>query len=224
MQVSSAGRAFIALKEGKRLSAYQDSVGIWTIGVGHTAAAGAPAPVKGMTISDAECDAILSRDLAAFEAGVEAAVTVSIAQHEFDALVSFAFNVGLGALRGSTLLKRLNAGDREAAAKQFSVWVKAGGKTLAGLVARRADEAALFRAGVYAGVSDAAAVVLPVIDADRVTTTGLNLRTAPVNGTVLTVLPDDTPLETVGLWRKVRAIVNSAVVEGYVSDDYTAPV
>lgn len=224
MQTSSAGRAFIALKEGKRLSAYQDSVGIWTIGVGHTAAAGAPAPARGMTITDAECDAILSRDLAAFEAGVVAAATVSLAQHEFDALVSFAFNVGLGALRGSTLLRKLNSGDRDGAAAQFGAWVKAGGKTLPGLVSRRADEAMLFRAGVYAGVSNATAVVLPAIDADRVTTTGLNLRAAPVDGTVLAVLPDDTPLETIGLWRKVRAVVSGAVVEGYVSDDYTAAV
>lgn len=224
MHTSSAGRAFISLKEGKRLSAYQDSVGIWTIGVGHTAAAGAPAPAQGMTITDAECDAILSRDLAAFEAGVDAAVAVPLAQHEFDALVSFAFNVGLGALRGSTLLRKLNGGDREGAAAQFGAWVKAGGKTLAGLVSRRADEAALFRTGVYAGVSSATAVVLPAIDADRVTTTGLNLRAAPVNGSVLTVLPGDTPLETVGLWRRVRAVVNGSVVEGYVSDDYTAAV
>lgn len=223
MQTSPAGRAFLTLKEGKRLSAYQDSVGIWTIGVGHTAAAGTPAPVKGMTITDAECDAILARDLATFEAGVGAAVTVPLAQHQFDALVSFAFNVGLGALRGSTLLRKLNAVDYEGAAAQFGAWVKAGGKTLPGLVSRRADEAALFRTGVYAGVSSATAVVLPAIDADRVTTTGLNLRAAPVDGAVLTVLPDGTPLETVGLWRRVRAVVGGAVVEGYVSDGYTAP-
>lgn len=222
MQTSPAGRAFLTLKEGKRLAAYQDSVGVWTIGVGHTAAAGSPAPARGMTITDAECDAILSRDLAAFEAGVDAAVAVPLAQHEFDALASFAFNVGLGALRGSTLLRKLNGGDREGAAAQFGAWVKAGGKTLAGLVSRRADEAALFRTGVYAGVSSAAAVTLPAIDADRVTTTGLNLRAAPVNGSVLTVLPDGTPLETVGLWRRVRAVVNGAVVEGWVSDDYTS--
>lgn len=222
MQTSPAGRAFITLKEGKRLTAYQDSVGVWTIGVGHTTAAGSPSPVRGMTITDAECDEILSRDLAAFEAGVEVAVTVTLAQHEFDALVSFAFNVGLGAFRGSTLLRRLNAGDREGAAAQFGVWVKAGGKTLPGLVSRRADEAALFRTGVHAGVSSAPAVVLPAIAADRVTTTGLNLRAAPVTGAVLTVLPAATPLETVGLWRRVRVSVKGAVVDGWVSDDYTA--
>lgn len=222
MQTSPAGRAFISLKEGKRLSAYQDSVGIWTIGVGHTAAAGSPSPVKGMTITDAECDAILARDLATFEAGVSAAVTVPIAQHRFDALASFAFNVGLVALRGSTLLRKLNALDYEGAATQFGAWVKAGGKTLPGLVSRRADEAALFRTGVYAGVSSATAVMQPAIDADRVTTTWLNLRAAPANGTVLAVLPDDAPLETTSLWRKVRAVVAGAVVEGWVSDDYTA--
>lgn len=140
MTTSASGRHAISQREGVRLTAYQDSVDVWTIGVGHTAAAGPPSPHAGMTISAAECDAILSRDLATFEGGVLKAVKVSLRQNEFDALVSFAFNVGLGAFAKSTLLKKLNADDRNGAAEQFLKWTKAGGKTLAGLVTRRQSE------------------------------------------------------------------------------------
>lgn len=147
MKTSSAGRAAIAAREGNVLTAYRDSVGIWTIGVGHTAAAGSPAPRAGMKITAAESDAILSRDLAKFEAAVNNAVRVPLNQNEFDALVSLAFNIGGGAFAGSTLVKKLNAGDRAGAANQFNVWVKAGGKTLKGLVTRRAAERAQFLSG-----------------------------------------------------------------------------
>lgn len=144
MQTSQRGRDAIAKREGVRLNAYRDSVGIWTIGVGHTAAAGHPAPVRGMKISKAECDEILSRDLAKFEAAVDRAVTVSMAQHEFDALVSLAFNIGGGAFAKSSVVRRLNAGNRRGAADAFRLWNKAGGKVLQGLVNRRESERAQF--------------------------------------------------------------------------------
>ncbi|MCR6502611.1 lysozyme [Shinella sp. CPCC 101442] len=137
---SAAGRKAITQREGNVLTAYQDSVGVWTIGVGHTSAAGAPAVAKGMKITAAESDEILSRDLKTFEAGVRAAVKVPVNQNEFDALVSLAFNIGVGAFSKSTLVKKLNAGDRAGAADQFLVWNKAGGKVLQGLTARRQAE------------------------------------------------------------------------------------
>jgi len=140
MKTSPAGRAAIAAREGNVLTAYRDSVGILTIGVGHTSAAGAPQVAVGLKISAAESDAILSRDLAKFEAAVSNAVKVPLNQNEFDALVSLSFNIGGGAFSGSTLVRKLNAGDRAGAANQFLVWNKAGGKTLKGLSTRREAE------------------------------------------------------------------------------------
>jgi len=140
MKTSPSGRAAIARREGNKLKAYKDSVGVLTIGVGHTSAAGPPKVVSGMTITAQESDDILSRDLALFEKAVSSAVKVPLKQNEFDALVSLAFNIGAGAFSKSTLVKKLNAGDRAGAADQFLVWNKAGGKVLKGLASRRADE------------------------------------------------------------------------------------
>lgn len=140
MRTSANGRAAIRMREGVRLKAYRDSVGVLTIGCGHTTAAGPPTVTAGLTITEAECDAILSRDLTKFEAVINALVKVPLSQNAFDALASFVFNVGGGAFAKSTLLKRLNAGDKAGAADQFLVWNKAGGKTLQGLVNRRRAE------------------------------------------------------------------------------------
>lgn len=147
MKTSAAGRKAIAGHEGVRLKAYPDPATggePWTIGVGHTSAAGPPKVVKGMTITAAECDEILSRDLATFEAAVTKAVKVPLNQNQFDALVSFTFNVGVGNLQKSTLLRKLNARDYQGAADQFPVWNKANSKVMKGLVTRRAEERALF--------------------------------------------------------------------------------
>lgn len=124
MKTSSAGRALIESREGVVLTAYRDDAGILTIGVGHTSAAGAPRVTAGMTITLQEARDILSRDLAIFEAAVNVVVKVPLVQNEFDALVSLAFNIGAGAFKGSTLLRKLNAGDRKGAADQFLVWNK----------------------------------------------------------------------------------------------------
>ena len=147
MKVSAAGRKAIAGHEGVRLKAYPDPATggePWTIGVGHTSAAGPPKVTKGMTITADECDEILSRDLAVFERAVESAVKAPLNQNQFDALVSFTFNVGVGNLQKSTLLRKLNAHDYRGAADQFAVWNKAAGKVMKGLTKRRADERALF--------------------------------------------------------------------------------
>lgn len=140
MKTSPNGRALIRKAEGDRLTAYYCPAGVLTIGVGHTG----PDVKPGMTITQAQSDALLSADLAKFEAAVSRNVKVPLTQNQFDALVSFTYNLGEGALRSSTLLRMLNAGDYTGAAAQFARWDKAGGKVLAGLTKRRAAEAALF--------------------------------------------------------------------------------
>lgn len=139
MTPSSACAALVRQFEGLRLAAYQDSVGVWTIGYGHTGTDVRP----GMTITNAQADDLLRIDLGKAGRDVARVVTVPVSQGQFDALTSFAFNLGGRALAGSTLLRLLNAGDPGAAA-QFDRWNQAGGQVLAGLVRRRAAERAMF--------------------------------------------------------------------------------
>ncbi len=144
MKISDDGMALIKRFEGLRLQAYQDSVGVWTIGYGWTQPVAGRKVGAGMAIDAATAERLLVCGVAQFEQGVERLVAVTITQGQFDALVSFAYNLGLSALEKSTLLRRLNAGDRLGAADQFGRWVNAGGVRLDGLVARRAAERALF--------------------------------------------------------------------------------
>ncbi|MEM9003348.1 MAG: lysozyme [Cyanobacteria bacterium P01_F01_bin.86] len=148
-QINSDGLRIVKDFEGRELRAYQDSVGVWTIGYGHTAAAGPPTVYAGQTITEAEAEAILQRDLEKFERGVRDVVKVPLNSNQFSALVSFSFNVGVGALANSTLLRKLNARDYQGAANEFPRWVKAGGQTLQGLVRRRDAERALFLSQDY---------------------------------------------------------------------------
>lgn len=148
-RINDAGLTLVKSFEGLELTAYQDSVGVWTIGYGHTAAAGPPEVYAGQRISEAEAENILRRDLNLFEDGVRDLVTVPLNSNQFSALVVFSFNVGLGAFESSTLRRKLNAGDYEGASNEFPRWVKAGGQTLAGLVRRRDAERALFRSEDY---------------------------------------------------------------------------
>jgi GH24 family phage-related lysozyme (muramidase) len=124
MKMSANGRALLIQREGFKTRAYKDSVGVWTIGVGHTSAAGPPAVKPGMTISKAEVDAILSRDLVKYENAVNAAVRVVVTQGQFDALVSLCFNIGPGGFAKSTVVRRLNAGNHRGAADAFLMWNK----------------------------------------------------------------------------------------------------
>jgi lysozyme len=139
MEISEAGLALIQEFEGLRLIAYQDPVGIWTIGWGHTRTAR-----PGMRISVEQATALMRQDLAEFERCVFRALKRPIAQHEFDALVSWAYNIGCGAMRSSTLIRKFNGGDKLGAADELLRWNKAGGKRLAGLVRRRRAERAMF--------------------------------------------------------------------------------
>lgn len=139
-QYSSKGLALTRSFEGLRLEAYQDSAGVWTIGYGHTG----PEVHHGQCISEAQAVALLGSDLSSAVECVRRAVRVELAQHQFDALVDFCFNVGRGNFMNSSLLRYVNRGEFDAAAVQFGLWVHAGGKVVMGLVRRRAAEAALF--------------------------------------------------------------------------------
>lgn len=145
MKTSDHGVAFIKRWEGVKLKAYLCPANVWTIGVGHTAAMGDPKPVSGMKITEAEADAILRRDLGSIESDVEKAVTVRLNQRQFDTLVSFVFNVGIGAFRKSTLLKKLNASRYDEVPSELMKWTRAGGRVVQGLVNRRKAEADLWR-------------------------------------------------------------------------------
>ncbi|SFK79545.1 lysozyme [Methylorubrum salsuginis] len=140
MDLSRIGEAALVAREGRRLEAYRDSVGIWTIGVGHTAAAGPPLPRAGLRITAAECDAIFARDIARFVRTVDQALPAPLPQHAFDALVSLAFNIGPAAFLRSTVLRRLRAGDREGAAEAMLMWNRP-----AVLIPRRQAEVDQFR-------------------------------------------------------------------------------
>lgn len=129
--------------EGLYLKAYQDSVGVWTIGWGHTGLTHRDGTVKaGRVITEAEAEKLLRHDMDFFEGRVVKYVKVPLNDNEFAALVSWDFNTG--GLVDSTLLRKLNAGDRAGAADELLRWNKAGGKTLAGLTRRRKSERNLF--------------------------------------------------------------------------------
>ena len=136
------GIQLICQFEGLRLERYRDAVGLWTIGYGHLILK--EEMEKLIKITTGEAKNILRKDLKRTETGVKKLLTLSVTQNQFDALVSFAFNLGLGNLKKSTLLKKVNAGDKEAAALQFKCWNKAGGRVLAGLTRRRDAEMRLF--------------------------------------------------------------------------------
>jgi lysozyme len=144
MHVSAAGRAFIGAQEGLRLRAYRDSVGVWTIGYGHTSMAGEPRVSPSMVIMRVQANEILARDLEKYESEVLREVHVPLAQCQFDALVSFTYNCGEGSLRRASLLAHLNAGNYAAVPAALLTFDRAGGRVLGALVRRRHAEAAIF--------------------------------------------------------------------------------
>ena len=160
MKVSDAAKAMIKHHEGVRMRPYRCPALLWTVGVGHVIDPSHAAvkyeerrtlPIPegwDRSLSMGEVDAILAQDLARFERGV-ARLCPSAVNHQgrFDALVSFAFNVGLGNLQRSGLRMKHNRGEFDAAADEFMKWTKAGGKVLKGLVNRRRDEQRLYLRG-----------------------------------------------------------------------------
>lgn len=139
MELSARGLRLIQAHEGLRLQAYRDSAGIPTIGYGSTRGVR-----MGDEITETQALELLEADVERHADGVREAVDVPLTQHQFDALVSFAFNVGVGAFKTSTLLRKLNAGKYEQAADELLRWHYAGGKRLAGLEKRREAERKLF--------------------------------------------------------------------------------
>lgn len=150
--LSDRGFEFIIRFEGFRPDWYQCSANVWTIGYGHAEGRrdgevsdedlppGYRAP-----LSEEKAAELLRNDVDRYEEVVADSVEVELSQNQFDALVSFCFNVGSGAFRGSTLLKRVNDGDHEEAAEQFLRWKYVDGKVSEGLLRRREAEAALYR-------------------------------------------------------------------------------
>lgn len=140
MKISQTGLDLIKSFEGLKLKAYQDVVGVWTVGFGSTG----PHVKPGMIITAKQAEDLLRDDVSRFEACVSKQVSVPLSQNQFDALVSFAFNLGCGNLASSTLLRKLNAKDYAGASLEFTKWNRAGGSVLPGLTRRREAEKALF--------------------------------------------------------------------------------
>lgn len=138
-QASAAGIDLIKRSEGLRLNAYQDSVGVWTIGYGHTIGVR-----PGESITQAQADSLLIADMQDAVSCVDRKVGPEVTQNMFDALVSFVFNLGCAAFSGSTLLRLINAGEDAKASLEFAKWCHAGKQVLPGLAARRSAERDLF--------------------------------------------------------------------------------
>ena len=150
MEMSDHGKELLSQWEGFKLQVYKDAAGLPTIGVGHlltaTEKSSGSITIGGESInysggmSKEQVLGLLAQDLGRFENAVNESVTVSLIQNQFDALVSFSFNVGVGAFTGSTLLKKLNAGSYDEVPDELMKWTKGGGKTSPGLVVRRQHE------------------------------------------------------------------------------------
>ena len=138
MKISDKGINLIKSFEGCKLKAYLCPANVWTIGYGHTKGV-----YKGMEITQDKAEELLLQDLKEFEDGIND-LKLTLNQNQYDALVSFAFNVGLGNLRSSTLFKCIKSKQYKAAAEQFSKWIYAKGKISTGLINRRAKEKELF--------------------------------------------------------------------------------
>lgn len=146
MEASEKIKQFIKEQEGCRLTAYRCPSGVWTIGYGHTGA-----DVKrGKTIAQAEAEALFDNDLRRFEAELSRAMKAdgapALTQSQYDALLSFAYNVGIGALRRSTLWRKVMANPSDPTiGAEFCKWVHSGKNVLPGLVKRRREEANIYR-------------------------------------------------------------------------------
>ena len=147
MQISEEGKNLIKKFEGCELEAYKCAAGVWTIGYGHIKTA-----VEGMKIDQATANELFDEEMEEYETYVNTAVTVPLSQNQFDALVSWVFNLGNGNLNASTMLKVINSGDHAGVPAQIKRWNKAGGKVLEGLIRRREAEALLYEGKDWSNV------------------------------------------------------------------------
>lgn len=146
MRTSDNGIKLIKHFEGVRFKPYRDVIGLWTVGAGHLIGDGKQLPdAYNRTFTSEEVDALLRKDLLRFEIGLSRLLPkLSLRQNEYDALISFVFNLGLGTLQRSTLRQSLLRNDKEQAAKQILKYCYAGGKVIKGLQIRRIAEHKLF--------------------------------------------------------------------------------
>lgn len=145
MKASKKCLEMLAHHEGVRQKPYKCPAGLFTVGIGHLIGDGKSLPDSwNRTFSLEEVYAILAKDVERFERGVERLITIPLRQNEVDALISFAFNLGLGCLQRSSIRQKLNRGDKAGAIESLLKYNKAAGKVLKGLDNRRKDEAALF--------------------------------------------------------------------------------
>ena len=145
MNLSVEGINLIKRFEGVRSRPYRCSAKLWTVGVGHLIGDGKSLPDSwNRTFTEKEINALLIRDLNRFERGIRMYIKVPLRQCEYDALCSFAFNLGLGTLQRSTLRQKINRNDKEGAAKEILKYCRAGGKIIKGLQIRREAEYKMF--------------------------------------------------------------------------------
>lgn len=176
MKTNLAGIELIKAWEGVRLTAYPDPATggePWTIGYGHTSAAGEPRVFKGMTIHIDEANAILERDLVKYEAAVSRLLKRNPNENQFSAMVSLCFNIGPGNMAKSSVVRLFNAGDLLGAANAFRMWNKAAGKVMKGLENRREAERQLFLRAVQADAEEPAPHVPPAAETPPATSGGL---------------------------------------------------
>ena len=147
MRISNEGLALIKKFEGCELTAYKCAAGVWTIGYGHIKDV-----YEGQKITQSEAESMLHHEMEEYENYINDLVTAPLSQNQFDALVSWVFNLGAGNLRASTLLKVVNEGDMDGVPTQIKRWNKAGGKVLEGLIRRREAEALLWQGDSWENV------------------------------------------------------------------------
>ena len=140
MNIGQKGIELIKHFEGCELEAYKCPAGVWTIGYGHIKGVS-----EGMSITQEQAEQMLLDELKEYENYINEIVTVNLSQNQFDALVSWVYNLGPANLKSSTLLKVLNSGDYAGVPDQIERWNKAGGKVLQGLIRTRLAESSLFR-------------------------------------------------------------------------------
>lgn len=145
MKTSNNGITFITKHEGLRLKAYQDSIGIWTIGIGNTYYEDGSKVKEGDEITLERANSLFRHVLTPYELGVDVRTNDNITQNQFDALVSFTYNVGVTNFSKSTLLKKININPNDPTIKdEFLKWSRAGGRVIQGLLNRRKAEASLY--------------------------------------------------------------------------------